>query len=68
MAGGKSTRSRIRQQVSMVENDLNHAMEHLQKVELYADGGSPEITETLPKLVTILAGLCKLIGAWRDRL
>lgn len=52
----------------MVENDLNHALEHLQKVDLYADGGSPEITETLPKLVIILAGLCKMIEEWRDRL
>lgn len=63
-----STRSRIRQQVKMVENDLNHALEHLQKVDLYADGNSPEIKETLPKLVTILDGLCKMIDAWRDRL
>ena len=63
-----STRNRLRRQVQAVVNDLDRAMDHLRNVDLYADGGSDEITETLPKLVTLLAGTKHMFVEWRKKL
>ena len=64
----RSTRNRLRCQVQAVVNDLDRAMEHLHNVDLYAEGGSDEITETLPKLVAMLAGVRKIFVDWRSKL
>lgn len=64
----RSTRNRLRGQAKAVINDLDRAMEHLQNVDLYADGRSEEITETLPKLVVMLDEVTKVFVAWRERL
>lgn len=64
----RNTRNKIRWHADKAVNNIDRAIEQLQKLDLLAAGRSDEVERRLPKLVVILESVRQLLMRWRNSL
>ena len=65
---GRSTRNKIRHQLSMLIADTDKLMIHLHKIDVLGEQQSPFINDTLPILVDAVDALQKIIEYFKDNI